>query len=91
MRAAYIDPNDPSMIFVSSQPATPQSNSLSRDDYYRLGPQAAVASPTVQPAPEPRAPVIIPTATPIHEERPAPSSSSSPSVPDGWTVVSPSK
>ena len=47
MQAAYIDPNDPCTLYVTRQPAQPQGNSLTREEYYRLGPNAAPPSPTV--------------------------------------------
>eukprot|EP00802_Teleaulax_amphioxeia_P021614 Tamp_21983.p1 GENE.Tamp_21983~~Tamp_21983.p1 ORF type:complete len:225 (-),score=15.57 Tamp_21983:214-888(-) len=46
MQAAYVDPNDPSTLFLTRQPAAPDANSLTREDYYRHGPTGGV-SPTV--------------------------------------------
>lgn len=68
MQAAYIDPNDPCTLYVTRQPAQPQGNSLTREEYYRLGPNAAPPSPTGSSAgsetrQQQRAAVVIPTAT----------------------------
>mmetsp|Transcript_35756 Transcript_35756/g.71743 ORF Transcript_35756/g.71743 Transcript_35756/m.71743 type:complete len:198 (+) Transcript_35756:109-702(+) len=78
VRRAYVDPNDPSTLFVASQPATPQSgHSQSREDYYRFGPpRPASSAGSVSSAPA----GIIPTAT-------NPDGPSAPPAPAGWSVV----
>jgi len=64
MQAAYIDPNDPTTLYIQTQPAQAQANSLTREDYYRLGPNACPPSPTPSSmSSEPRLNIVIPTAT----------------------------
>lgn len=65
-QAAYIDPNDPTTLYVTTQPAQPQPHSLTREDYYRHGPSGGAPSPAPSSgssSSEPRRPVVIPTAT----------------------------
>jgi len=80
MQAAYIDPNDPSQIYISSQPATPQDTSQTREDYFRYGPSAP--PPVIPTATAP----VIPTATQPVTGVPT-TEPSAPPAPSGWDKV----